>query len=55
MWLTAAIFTITYAALAIGKVPGLRIDRAGIAFVGRDGDAGRRVALVRRSDERGVD
>jgi Na+/H+ antiporter NhaD/arsenite permease-like protein len=25
---------LTYAGLALGKVPGVRIDRAGIAFVG---------------------
>jgi Na+/H+ antiporter NhaD/arsenite permease-like protein len=31
VWL---IFILTYAALAIGKVPGLRMDRAGIALVG---------------------
>lgn len=30
----ATIFALTYAALAIGKIPGLRIDRAGIALVG---------------------
>ena len=33
-WLTTAIFTVTYAGLAVGKYPKLRIDRAGIAFVG---------------------
>ena len=33
-WLTAALFTLTYLALALGRVPGLRIDRAGIAMVG---------------------
>jgi Na+/H+ antiporter NhaD/arsenite permease-like protein len=33
-WLTWAIFSLTYAGLALGRVPGLRIDRAGIAFVG---------------------
>ncbi len=32
--LTWVIFTLTYAGLALGKVPGLRVDRAGIAFVG---------------------
>jgi Na+/H+ antiporter NhaD/arsenite permease-like protein len=32
--LTAALFTLTYLALALGRVPGLRIDRAGIAMVG---------------------
>jgi Na+/H+ antiporter NhaD/arsenite permease-like protein len=34
LWLTCAVFALTYAGLAIGKVPGLRIDRAGIALVG---------------------
>jgi Na+/H+ antiporter NhaD/arsenite permease-like protein len=34
VWLTWLIFAITYAGLALGKVPGLRMDRAGIAFVG---------------------
>jgi hypothetical protein len=33
-WLTAALFTLTYAGLTWGKVPRLRIDRAGIALVG---------------------
>jgi Na+/H+ antiporter NhaD/arsenite permease-like protein len=33
-WLTVTIFTLTYAGLALGKVPGLRMDRAGIALVG---------------------
>lgn len=33
-WLTWVIFAATYAGLALGKVPGLRIDRAGIALVG---------------------
>ncbi len=33
-WVTTAVFSATYAGLAFGKVPGLRIDRAGIAFVG---------------------
>jgi Na+/H+ antiporter NhaD/arsenite permease-like protein len=31
---TAAIFAASYIALAIGKVPGLTIDRAGVALVG---------------------
>lgn len=31
---TAAIFAASYMALAIGKVPGLTIDRAGVALVG---------------------
>jgi Na+/H+ antiporter NhaD/arsenite permease-like protein len=30
----AAIFVCSYAGLAIGKIPGLRIDRAGVALVG---------------------
>ena len=33
-WMTAIIFGLTYLFLAIGKVPRLRIDRAGIALVG---------------------
>jgi Na+/H+ antiporter NhaD/arsenite permease-like protein len=33
-WLTLLCFTLTYAGLALGKIPGLRIDRAGIALVG---------------------
>jgi Na+/H+ antiporter NhaD/arsenite permease-like protein len=33
-WLTWGIFALTYCGLALGKIPGLRIDRAGIAFVG---------------------
>ncbi|HEV8060023.1 MAG TPA: SLC13 family permease, partial [Gemmataceae bacterium] len=32
--LTWIIFILTYIGLALGKVPGLRMDRAGIAFVG---------------------
>jgi Na+/H+ antiporter NhaD/arsenite permease-like protein len=32
--LTWVIFAMTYAGLALGKVPGLRMDRAGIALVG---------------------
>lgn len=32
--LTTVIFALTYLGLAIGEVPGLRIDRAGIALVG---------------------
>lgn len=34
LWTTAAIFTVTYIGLALGKIPGLRMDRAAIAFVG---------------------
>jgi Na+/H+ antiporter NhaD/arsenite permease-like protein len=33
-WLTWLWFTVTYAGLALGKIPGLRIDRTGIALVG---------------------
>ncbi len=33
-WATAAVFAVTYLGLAAGRVPGLRTDRAGIAFVG---------------------
>ena len=33
-WVTLAGFVATYAGLAFGRVPGLRIDRAGIALVG---------------------
>jgi Na+/H+ antiporter NhaD/arsenite permease-like protein len=33
-WLTWIIFGLTYLGLALGKVPGLRMDRAGIALVG---------------------
>ena len=34
VYLTALLFALTYLGLALGKVPGLRIDRAGIALVG---------------------
>ena len=34
LWLTAVLFAVTYLGLAIGKAPGLRMDRAGIALVG---------------------
>ncbi len=34
LWLTAVLFALTYVGLAVGKVPGLRMDRAGIALVG---------------------
>ncbi len=34
IWLTWLLFTLTYVGLALGKVPGLRMDRAGIALVG---------------------
>jgi Na+/H+ antiporter NhaD/arsenite permease-like protein len=33
-WLTVAIFSMTYVGLALGKLPGLRTDRAGIALAG---------------------
>jgi Na+/H+ antiporter NhaD/arsenite permease-like protein len=33
-WLTLAIFVVTYAGLAIGRLPGLRTDRTGLALVG---------------------
>ena len=32
--LVGTVFGLTYLALAVGRVPGLRIDRAGIALVG---------------------
>ncbi|HJT76697.1 MAG TPA: SLC13 family permease, partial [Gemmataceae bacterium] len=34
LWLTSILFALTYAGLAFGRVPGLRMDRAGIALVG---------------------
>jgi Na+/H+ antiporter NhaD/arsenite permease-like protein len=34
VWLTSIVFILTYAGLALGKMPGLRMDRAGIALVG---------------------
>jgi Na+/H+ antiporter NhaD/arsenite permease-like protein len=34
MWLTSIWFLLTYVGLAIGNLPGLRMDRAGIALVG---------------------
>ena len=34
LWGTAILFTIVYVGLGVGKLPGLRIDRAGIALVG---------------------
>lgn len=33
-WLTLVWFALTYLGLALGKIPGLRMDRAGIALVG---------------------
>ena len=44
--LVSTIFGLTYLALAVGKVPGLRIDRAGIALVG----CGRHARLRRALD-----
>lgn len=32
--LTSILFALTYAGMALGKIPGLRMDRAGIALVG---------------------
>jgi len=34
LWLTTGGFLLTYLGLALGKIPGLRIDRSGIALVG---------------------
>jgi Na+/H+ antiporter NhaD/arsenite permease-like protein len=34
IWLTWIIFSATYAALALGRLPGLHVDRAGIALIG---------------------
>jgi Na+/H+ antiporter NhaD/arsenite permease-like protein len=34
LWLTTILFALTYAGLALGKIPGLRVDRTGIALVG---------------------
>ena len=39
---TAAIFVLTYAGVAIGRFPGLRLDRAGIALTGARSPCGRR-------------
>jgi Na+/H+ antiporter NhaD/arsenite permease-like protein len=33
-WVTGTIFTATYVGLAVGRVPGLRIDRPAIAYTG---------------------
>ena len=33
-WLTIAAFVFTYAGLAVGRLPWLRTDRAGIAMAG---------------------
>ena len=34
LWITTAIFILTYIGLAVGRIPGLRCDRASIAFIG---------------------
>jgi Na+/H+ antiporter NhaD/arsenite permease-like protein len=34
LWITTVLFTATYAGLALGRIPGLRVGRAGIALVG---------------------
>ena len=31
---TAAIFILTYAGVALGRIPGRRLDRAGVALTG---------------------
>ncbi|OWK35602.1 SLC13 family permease [Fimbriiglobus ruber] len=36
-WLTLVIFVVTYTGIAIGRLPGLRTDRAGLALVGATG------------------
>jgi Na+/H+ antiporter NhaD/arsenite permease-like protein len=33
-WLTCALFLVSYLGLALGRIPGLHMDRAGIALVG---------------------
>ncbi|HZU38113.1 MAG TPA: SLC13 family permease, partial [Gemmataceae bacterium] len=33
-WITFAIFVLTYAGMAVGRVPGLALDRATIALIG---------------------
>jgi Na+/H+ antiporter NhaD/arsenite permease-like protein len=47
--LVSTIFGLTYLALALGKVPGLRIDRAGIAMVGAAAMLGFGVLTVREA------
>src|SRR5205807_10234912 len=37
LWVTLAWFVLTYAGLALGRLPGLRTDRAGIALAGAAG------------------
>ena len=34
VWITSLVFALTYLGLAIGRIPGLRVDRAAIAFCG---------------------
>jgi Na+/H+ antiporter NhaD/arsenite permease-like protein len=34
IWITGLVFGLTYLGLALGRIPGLRMDRAGIALVG---------------------
>src|SRR4051794_30051173 len=45
-WVTLALFALTYLALAAGKVPLLRIDRAGIALVGAAAMLGTRMVSL---------
>jgi Na+/H+ antiporter NhaD/arsenite permease-like protein len=37
LWIATLVFALTYAGIALGGLPGLRIDRAGIALVGTVG------------------
>ena len=32
MWLIAAMFAVTYVGMAVGRLPGLQVDRAWIAL-----------------------
>ena len=41
---TAAIFVLTYAGVLLGRLPGLRLDRSGIALSGSRLDVGNRHA-----------
>ncbi len=34
VWITSIVFALTYIGMAVGRVPGLRMDRAAIAFCG---------------------
>lgn len=47
--LTSLLFGLTYLALALGRVPGLRVDRAGIALVGAAAMLGFRVLDLREA------